>query len=150
MAAHGQTGVACSNGDGPLTNYGHALAGDVMERYLLWSVVLLGIFTVVAASFAWLLTRSPARKIAGISALAGDISEHDLSRRLNLRGRRDEITDLGDRFDVMLARLDEAFTNQDRFVANASHELRTPVTTARAALEAPPSQKLVSDELQPD
>jgi signal transduction histidine kinase len=111
--------------------------------------VLLAAFTVLAAVLAWRLTRGPARRIAGIAELAGEISEQDLSRRLDLPGPRDEITDLADRFDTMLARLQSAFADRERFVANASHELRTPITATRAALEAPLTQGRVPAELEP-
>ncbi|MFI8631234.1 sensor histidine kinase [Microbacterium sp. NPDC077663] len=143
--------LTCGNGGAtdPMLNYGQALAEDVMGRYLGWSVALLAAFAILAALLAWMLTRSPARKIAGISALAGDISEHDLSHRLDLQGPRDEITDLGDQIDTMLGRLEEAFASQERFIANASHELRTPITATRAALEAPLTQGRVPEELEP-
>jgi His Kinase A (phospho-acceptor) domain len=44
-------------------------------------------------------------------------------------GPRDELKELGDTIDGLLARLEGAFAAQRRFVANASHELRTPLTT---------------------
>ena len=128
---------------------GRLVASDVMRTYVTWTVVLLVVFAVVSAALAWLLTRSPARKISHVTDLAETFSERDLSRRIALTGPRDEITDLGDRIDTMLGRLEDAFTSQEQFVANASHELRTPITAVRAALEAPLAQGRVPADLQP-
>ena len=52
-----------------------------------------------------------------------------------LAGPDDELKELADTFDAMLARLDAAFASQRRFVANASHELRTPLTVMRTAID---------------
>ena len=60
--------------------------------------------------------------------LADDIGGSDLSRRIELDGPDDELKELADTFDDMLERLQRAFTAQQRFVGNASHELRTPVS----------------------
>jgi signal transduction histidine kinase len=55
--------------------------------------------------------------------------------RLALAGPADELKELADTFDAMLARLDAAFASQRRFVANASHELRTPLTEMRTLID---------------
>ena len=52
-----------------------------------------------------------------------------------MSGPEDEFKQLADTFDLMLERLDAAFTSQKRFVANAAHELRTPLTAMRTAIE---------------
>jgi len=62
-----------------------------------------------------------------ITQTARSISETDLSLRLNLN-RKDELGELADTFDAMLARLQAAFERQRQFTADASHELRTPLT----------------------
>ncbi|MBI2758390.1 MAG: HAMP domain-containing protein [Chloroflexi bacterium] len=74
----------------------------------------------------WLADRAM-RPVATIAHTARNISESDLSRRLNMRGR-DELAKLAEIFDDMLARLQAAFDRQRRFIADASHELRTPLT----------------------
>ncbi|HVP21339.1 MAG TPA: HAMP domain-containing sensor histidine kinase [Anaerolineaceae bacterium] len=67
------------------------------------------------------------RPVQTITHTARQISESDLRRRLNL-GTQDELGELADTFDQMLARLEAAFNRQRQFTADASHELRTPLT----------------------
>ena len=74
----------------------------------------------------WLADRAM-RPVHTIMQAARTIGETDLSRRLNLKGR-DELGELANTFDGMLARLQSAFERQRQFVADASHELRTPLT----------------------
>ena len=59
----------------------------------------------------------------------------DLSTRLGLPGPADEVGRLADAFDRMLGRLQESFQSKQRFLADASHELRTPMTVVRGQLE---------------
>ena len=70
-----------------------------------------------------------------MTAATRPISEDDLHRRLAMPGPGDELKDLADTIDGLLARLQAAFDAQRQFVANASHELRTPLTLERALLE---------------
>jgi signal transduction histidine kinase len=63
------------------------------------------------------------------------ITEENLHERLGFDGRADELGELAGTFNSLLARLEQAFDSQRRFVANASHELRTPITLERALIE---------------
>src|SRR5439155_1633898 len=58
-----------------------------------------------------------------------------LSRRLERRGTQDEIDRLADTLNAMLARLEAAFGEMQRFTADAAHELRTPLTALRGGIE---------------
>ena len=69
--------------------------------------------------------------VAGIASLAEGIEAHDLSGRLRADGK-DELGRLCASFDRMLDRLQEAFSRERRFVADASHELRAPLAVLRA------------------
>ena len=74
----------------------------------------------------WLADRAM-RPVKTITQTARNISDTDLSLRLNMKSK-DELGELADTFDAMLARLQTAFERQRQFVADASHELRTPLT----------------------
>ena len=75
------------------------------------------------------------RPLREMTATTRQISERNLNERLALAGPRDELRDLADTIDGLLARLEAHVAEQQRFAANASHELRTPLATTQALLE---------------
>ncbi|AAT89608.1 two-component system, sensor protein [Leifsonia xyli subsp. xyli str. CTCB07] len=137
-------GVVCS-GDGA----GRLLSETIGSGFLAWSLLILAGFVLVSAVAAWLIARGTARRLGEMAEAVGAVSERDLSRRLRLRGPRDEVRALADRIDSTLERLDAAFARQERFLGNASYELRTPLATGRAALEAPLTQGRLAPEVEP-
>jgi signal transduction histidine kinase len=98
-------------------------------------VAALGVMAVVSVILGWLVAGRTLRPLRVMTETARQISEDDLHRRLAMPGRQDELKDLADTIDGLLARLQAAFDAQRQFVANASHELRTPLTLERAMLE---------------
>jgi len=95
---------------------------------LLATLALSSLATLAAAlaGGSWLAGRVLA-PVRTITRAARGISETDLHQRLNLK-TRDELGELADTFDAMLGRLQAAFDRQRQFTADASHELRTPMT----------------------
>ncbi len=83
----------------------------------------------------WVVAGRVLAPIGRITEVARDIQATDLSRRIDLRGPADELRRLADTFDDMLARLDEAFEGQRRFIQEASHELRNPLAVIRTNLD---------------
>ncbi|MCL2395456.1 MAG: ATP-binding protein [Acidimicrobiaceae bacterium] len=109
--------------------------GRDLHELLLWSLVGLGVATVVAGFLGWAIgwrILLPLQKVTGAARRA---SQEHLDERIRLGGPQDELKDLADTFDDMLNRLDLAFASQRRFVANASHELRTPLTSMRTLID---------------
>ena len=98
------------------------------------ALVFLGT-VVVAVALGWLIAGRFLRPLRRITATARDISASNLSRRLSITGREDELTELGETLDDLFARLEASFQAQRHFVANASHELRTPLTAERTLLQ---------------
>jgi signal transduction histidine kinase len=90
---------------------------------------------IVGIWLGWLAARRTLRPLQEITATARRVAERNLHERIGLTGPQDELRQLADTFDDMLARLDAAFGSQRRFVANASHELRTPLTINRTLIE---------------
>lgn len=93
-----------------------------------------GSIFVIASALAWVAAGGVLRPLRDLQATAGSISESDLSRRIPVSGD-DEIARLGRTFNAMLDRLADAFATQRRFVDDAGHELRTPITVIRGNLE---------------
>ena len=83
----------------------------------------------------WLVAGRVLRPLRVMTTTTRQISERNLHERLALDGPDDELKDLGDTIDGLLARLEAAFDSQRRFVANASHELRTPLMLSQTLLQ---------------
>jgi len=96
--------------------------------------LVLGSILLISSAVAWIAAGEVLRPLRLLSETARSISESDLSARIPVEGD-DEIAVLAETFNDMLDRLEEAFDTQRRFVDDASHELRTPITVIRGQLE---------------
>ena len=81
------------------------------------------------------ITRSALTPLQRMISTCRAIAAGDLSQRVNLPARRDEVGQLAAAFDNMVAQIERTFAAQKRFVAAAAHELRTPLTALRGSLE---------------
>ncbi len=105
------------------------------HQLLVDSGIALGIVAVLALLGGWLLAGRMLRPIRTITRRAQRISSVSLHERLALDGPPDELKELGDTLDELFGRLEAAFEAQRQFVANASHELRAPLTRQRALIQ---------------
>ncbi|MGW2181022.1 sensor histidine kinase [Streptomyces sp. NPDC001732] len=105
------------------------------HQLLIWSVAALLVMTACAVGVGWWTAGRVLRPVHAMTAKARRLSEHNLHERIASSGPDDELKELGDTLDALLARLEKAFDSQRRFIANASHELRTPLATQRAAIQ---------------
>ncbi len=111
------------------------LRADALHRLLIEYIFALAGMTIVSVVAGWLLAGRALRPLREITATARRVSGENLGERIALKGPADELKELADTFDGMLARLDGAFASQRHFVANASHELRTPLAIMRTELD---------------
>jgi signal transduction histidine kinase len=108
-------------------------------------VIGLGLLAFASIGLGWLVSARTLRPVQSITEAPRRASELRLGQRLALTGPDDEFKQLADTFDMMLERLDAAFTSHKRFVANAAHELRTPLTAMRTAIEGCGSSGVTSE-----
>ncbi|HVU08847.1 MAG TPA: ATP-binding protein [Verrucomicrobiae bacterium] len=91
---------------------------------------------IIIAIGGWWLVRRALMPVEQITNAAERITQHNLSERLPVAHTGDELERLSISLNRMIARLDDAFQNSKRFVADASHDLRTPITILRGELES--------------
>jgi two-component system, OmpR family, sensor histidine kinase MprB len=116
---------------------GRSLEGvdNVLARLRILLVALVVLGTAFAAAMARLFSRPVMQPITDLTRTAEHIeATGDLGRRLGARGT-DEVGRMAERFDAMLDRVQASQVAQRRLVADASHELRTPVTSLRTNME---------------
>lgn len=107
----------------------------VLNNLVNQCLLALAAVTAVAAASGWVMAGRALRPVRRITQTARRAATGNLRDRIALAGPPDEVKELADTFDVMLARLDASFDAQRQFVAHASHELRTPLATNRTLLE---------------
>ncbi len=111
---------------------------DFVNDYLHITGLILTILLVAISTVAILIANSVVHRalepLRGMAAVAAEIEAFDLTRRLNAEADS-ELRQLSLAFNRMLDRLDAAFQEQRRFTANASHDLRAPLTVIMASVD---------------
>ncbi|HZU31610.1 MAG TPA: ATP-binding protein [Candidatus Angelobacter sp.] len=100
--------------------------------------VLLGLvpFIILAhAANAWIMAKSSLQPLEQTMAAAKQMTPFDLSTRLPITGRGDELDELNTSLNVMLAKTQSSFQRMTEFLRNLSHEIRQPLTVLRAETE---------------
>ena len=109
---------------------------EIITNLLRVAMVALPLFLLLAAAGGYLIARRAFRPLEQIGATAAAISEAaDLSARVEVPPGDNEFTRLAVTFNQMFARLERSFEAEQQFTADASHELRTPVSVIKSACE---------------
>ena len=112
-----------------------ALAGDAFREVALqYGLAFTGVL-LLAAVIGWTVAGRVLAPLKHITSTARRVSDESLAERIPVAGADDELRELGETLNSMLDRLEGSFESQQRFVANASHELRSPLTVIRAEAE---------------
>src|SRR6185312_14576452 len=97
--------------------------------------IVLAFLLVFGLVGGWLLAGRMLAPLTRITDATRTAATGSLAHRIRLPGRNDELRELADAFDTMLARLESHVGEQQRFAANASHELRTPLAITQTLLD---------------
>jgi|SRR5689334_15187271 signal transduction histidine kinase len=114
----------------PLTEVRHSI--DALARALYVAIPLL---ILLVGAIAWFLVGRALRPVDAIRSQVEDISHTTLDRRVPVPAGRDEVAALARTMNDMLDRLERSSLRQREFVSDASHELRSPIASIRAAVE---------------
>ena len=112
-----------------------SLRQQALGRVLRQGLLALAVLGALGVAVSYCLAGRVLRPLQDITAAAQRLSAERLDARIALPGPQDELKQLADTFDAMLARLQAAFEAQRRFVADASHELRTPLAVMRTEVD---------------
>lgn len=119
-----------------------ALVAGLRVMTLLFGLLAFGVTLIVGRALAG----RALQPVAVLTDTAGMIARsRDVSRRVAVGGAHDELGRLGATFNEMLVSLDEAYRGQQRFIADASHELRAPLTAIQANLDLLEHRRNLSD-----
>ncbi len=119
---------------------------DAIRQTWLTLIGVAGLVVMMMALASLLLARQIARPVQNLTAVTEEIARGHLERRVGPAGP-DEIQRLGRAFNLMAARVSDMLARQKEFVANAAHELRSPLTSIRLRLEILASQANGNPEL---
>ncbi|MGB9378582.1 MAG: HAMP domain-containing sensor histidine kinase [Mycobacteriales bacterium] len=111
------------------------MQADAQSTLLRRGLLALGLVGVGGTAGGYFLAGRALRPLQAVTTTARRLSTETLDERIALTGPDDELKELADTFDGMIARLEAAFDSQRRFVANASHELRTPLSVMRTEVD---------------
>jgi heavy metal sensor kinase len=116
-------------------------------RRLFWRLLMAGTAVMAVGLYGgWWLSKRALRPIAVISDTARTISGSDLSRRITVGETESELGSLAQTLNETFDRLETAFQRQIRFTADASHELRTPVSIIHSHAELALSRERTAEE----
>lgn len=110
-----------------LVQRGEELTALYMQRMIVTSAVLVAVFIALGAVLGGLSSQFMINPVRKITERVREISEENMSARLDPVDSQDEMMELTDQINAMLDSLQQAFERQENFVSDASHELKTPL-----------------------
>ena len=119
---------------------------EMLEEVTATFAWVIPIAIVLASVGGYFLARKSLGPVVAMSSHAGRIGAANLHERLAVQNERDELGQLAQSFNSLLDRLSQSFERQQRFMADASHELRTPVAILRGEAEVALSQQARSQK----
>ncbi|MDX1886675.1 HAMP domain-containing sensor histidine kinase [Mycolicibacterium sp. 120270] len=138
---YGQIRFSAQTVDGPdgrytvLVGEGSQVVFATVKAVVIALAVAAPIVVLVSAAITYVLVSRSLRSVDAIRTRVAEFSTSDLTERVPVPDKHDEISALAVTMNEMLARIEAGHSAQQRFVGDASHELRSPLTTIISALE---------------
>ena len=104
-------------------------------QFNLWGMAALFLVLILGTGATWLMAGHVLKPLKELSSAIEEIGGNDLSNRVEIQGRQDEIGRLARSFKHMMDKVSASFERQKRFSASAAHELKTPLATILVNLE---------------
>ena len=127
--------ISTGSAGSPDINGVFPVRSNLLHEFAPRAAVVLAFLLVLGLVGGWLLAGRILAPLARITDATSLAAAGSLAHRIRLPGRRDEFRELADAFDAMLARLEAHVAEQQRFAANASHQLRTPLAITQTLLD---------------
>ncbi|NOX89088.1 MAG: HAMP domain-containing histidine kinase [Calditrichaeota bacterium] len=108
---------------------------EILFRHGSMQITAVAIILMLGIAFGYWLIGLSLKDLQNLSATCREIAKGDFAKRTKVKNRKDEIGKLAESFNLMIDKLENMFNSQKRFVANAAHELLTPLTGLRGSLE---------------
>jgi signal transduction histidine kinase len=129
-----------------LVGEGSQVVVSAVKTVIIALAIAAPIVIAVSAAATYMLVARSMRSVDAIRSRVADITTSDLAERVPVPESRDEIAALAETMNEMLARIEAGHTAQQRFVGDASHELRSPLATIISALEVAVAHPELLDE----
>jgi signal transduction histidine kinase len=150
-------GVALGDGNGVLLVAASLdNASEAVGQAIPLLVIGLPVLLAIVGALTWVLTGRALAPVEQMRINAGEISASELHRRLPVPATNDELERLAATLNQMLSRLDNSAQRQRRFVADASHELKSPLSALRAMIDVgeqhpdSPAEARLAADLRPE
>lgn len=127
--------VSLPGPEGVLIDAAMPIPTSIITIVLATMLVALALLTALAGLVGWFVAGYALAPVRRIAAVAREVSDGDVAKRMHYEGAADDVGDLAHAFDTMLDSLAASLDAQRRFAANASHELKTPITTIQTVAD---------------
>lgn len=121
---------------------------DILKVVLSVSLTTLTVLTVFSGAIGWFVAGWVITPLTGIAQSARNVTAGNLDQRTGYTGAADEVGDLANALDTMLDSLAASLASQQRFSANASHELKTPIATIQTVADVALAPQATEEEMR--
>jgi len=121
---------------------------ETVQRLLDILLAAVPLVLLISGAGGWFAARRALRPVATLTTTARRIGLHTLHERVPVGTLRDELSEMAETFNDMIERIDVTFQSQRRFIADVSHDIRTPLSTLHVLLERLVERNDISEDVR--